>query len=75
MPGLELGVMGGVRAKPTNMSSATTATEAAFGPGYTRAGMPSTADALTPNDPFGITFWVGVVALALLIVVRQSLPE
>lgn len=81
MAGLNLGVMGGVRAR-ANASGYTggggvppTATAAAFGPGYTSAGTPSRAEALAPNDPFGIAFWGGIAALGLLLLIRHSLPN
>lgn len=76
MPGLTLGVMGGVRAQPVSGGSSgpVTATEAAFGPGYSQAGTPSIGSALFPNDPFGIAFWTGVAALGLLVLIRHSLP-
>jgi hypothetical protein len=78
MPGLNLGVMGGVKATAgngyTSVAAPATASEAGFGPGYTAAGGPSTMTALTPNDPFGIAFWLGVGAVAALLVIRHSLP-
>lgn len=52
----------------------TSATSAAFGPGYSVAPQ-STGAALTPNDPFGISFWVGIVAIAGLIYIRHTLPR
>lgn len=76
MAGLNLGVMGSVRASGGTgyKTGPVSATEAGFGPGYTMAGAPSSREALAPNDPFGIAFWVGVGSLALLIFVRHSLP-
>lgn len=79
MPGLQLGVMGGVnsgRSQGTGYgaSGPVTATEAAFGPGYSQPGTPSIGQALFPNDPFGIAFWTGVVSLGLLMLIRHSLP-
>ena len=79
MPGLNLQVMGGVKANNGNGFSPTvpsnaSATSKGFGQGYTAAGTPSTASALAPNDPFGVAFWGGIVALTLLLVVRHSLP-
>lgn len=77
MPGLNLGVMGGVRATSGNGFSSTpnpsSATEAAFGPGYggTR---PSMTNVFMPNDAFGIAFWGGILAIAGLIFIRHSLP-
>lgn len=80
MAGLNLGVMGGVRAQANaggngTVVNPTTATQAAFGAGATASGRPSAAQALTPNDPFGIAFWGGVAALGLLLVIRHSLPQ
>jgi hypothetical protein len=50
-----------------------TVTSAAFGPGAT-VQTPSAADTLAPNDGFGLAFTAGVVAVVLLVVIRQSLP-
>ena len=68
--------MGGVRASAGTgyKTGPVSATEAAFGPGYTMAGAPTSTKALAPNDPFGVAFWVGVGSLALLLFVRYSLP-
>lgn len=77
MPGMNLGTFGGVsgRAQPTTAPQPmTSATAAAFGPGYSVAPQ-STGEALTPNDPFGISFWVGIVAIAGLIYIRHTLPR
>lgn len=77
MSGLNLGVMGGVRAGTGygyQTTAPTTATDAGFGPGASVAGSPSSSNALTPNDPFGVAFWVGVGSLALLVFIRHSLP-
>lgn len=77
MAGLNL--RGGVSATSGNGRSTSqapsTAGEAAFGPGYTAPGTPSTANALAPTDPFGVAFCSGVLALALLMVIRHSLPR
>lgn len=78
MPGLQLGVMGGVKASPTagtTGANPVSASQAAFGSGYTDTGTPSSGSALTPNDPFGVAFWSGVGCLALLLVIRHSLPN
>lgn len=76
MPGLNL--MGGASANaggfsPTVDANAS-ATAKGFGPGYTQVGSPNRLSALTPNDPFGVTFWAGVIATGLLIFLRHSLP-
>lgn len=80
MPGLQLNVMGGVKAQGGNGFSPTvpgnaSATSKGFGQAYTASGAPSTASALTPNDAFGVAFWGGVGALILLVVLRHSLPQ
>lgn len=80
MAGLSLNMMGGAKVvggnsgfSPTAGPNAT-AGAMAFGPGYTATGTPSTASALAPNDPFGITFWAGIISLAGLLFLRHSLP-
>jgi len=78
MPGLNLGGMGSVRASvgsgfSSSGSAPVTATQAAFGPGY-GGGMPSTGNALAPNDPFGVCLWTAVAAAIVLLVIRHSLP-
>lgn len=78
MSGLNLGVMGGVRAGTGTgyqTSAPSSAAEAGFGPGYSMAGSPSASQTLAPNDPFGVAFWVGIGSLALLVVIRHSLPS
>jgi hypothetical protein len=77
MPGLNLGTFGGVAARPqatTAPNQATSVTAAAFGPGYTVSG-PSTSSALAPNDAFGISFWLGIGAIAALAYIRHTLPR
>lgn len=80
MPGIALRTFGGVSARPTpstsapNSAQATSVTAAAFGPGYASSA-PSMGQALTPDDPFGISFWIGVGAIALLVFIRHSLPR
>lgn len=78
MPGLQLRTFGGVsaRAQPTTAPepAPTSVTAAAFGPGYTTS-PPSTGSALTPDDAFGTCFWLGVVAVAVLVFIRHSLPR
>ncbi len=71
-----MGTFGGTAARPqatTSPNQATSVTAAAFGPGYTVKG-PSTASALAPNDPFGISFWVGVGGVGGLVYLRHTLP-
>ena len=77
MPGMNLGTFGGVARRPqatTAPNQTTSVTSAAFGPGYSVAA-PSTGSALTPNDPFGISFWWGVGALGGLAYLRHTLPS
>lgn len=80
MPGINLRTFGGVsaRTQPTTAAASpgqtTSVTAAAFGPGYTTSA-PDTASALTPDDPFGVSFWLGVGAIALLVFIRHSLPR
>jgi hypothetical protein len=80
MAGLNLKVMGGGSVangssgfSPT-VSTNASASAKAFGASYTAPGAPSTGQALMPNDPFGITFWAGVIATGLLLFIRHSLP-
>lgn len=77
MPGLYLGGMGGARASASGGFSTSaapaTATQAAFGPGYS-GGSPSTSNALLPNDPFGVCLWTAVGAAIILLFIRHSLP-
>ena len=76
MPGLNLRAYGGVSARPqaATAPNASSVTAAAFGPGYSSA-PPSTSSALAPNDAFGVTFWLGVAAIAGLVLIRHSLPH
>lgn len=76
MPGLTLGAGGGLRAVTgngmSNNPAPSTASQAAFG---TYGGnVPSSANALSPNDPFGISLWTAVIAAGLLLLIRHSLP-
>ncbi len=76
MPGLNL--MFGTKVSAgsgfSSSSGPATAGEAGFGQGYTSAGSPSGTNALTPNDPFGVAFWGGIVSLGVLLLIRHSLP-
>ena len=77
MPGLNL--MGGARVSAGNgytsySSAPSTASQAAFGAGGSTGPAPSTANALAPNDPFGVALWTSLVAVGLLIFIRHSLP-
>ena len=76
MPGLNLRTYGGVSVRPQadTAPGSSSVTAAAFGPGYASSdqGMGS---ALTPNDPFGVSFWLGVLAIAGLVFIRHTLPR
>lgn len=74
MAGLNLGIMATKGNGYTSASTPQTATEAGFGTGATMSGTPNGLSACTPNDPFGVALWWGVGALALLLVIRHSLP-
>lgn len=80
MAGLSLNMLGGAKVtgqgsgmSPTVGANAS-ASAKAFGPGYAVAGTPSMGQALIPNDPFGVSFWAGIIALAGLLFIRHSLP-
>lgn len=78
MAGLRLMAMGGVSTvnppSYTGAQSASTVTQAAFGPGAT-VPAESLGSILTPNDPFGVCFWGSVIAVGLLCLIRHSLPR
>jgi len=74
MAGLNLGIMASAGNGYTSSTTPQSATEAGFGTGSTMSGSPSGLSACTPNDPFGVALWTGVGALALLLVIRHSLP-
>lgn len=81
MPGIALRTFGGVSARSQattsapSMDQATSVTAAAFGPGYATTSAPTMGSALTPDDPFGISFWLGVAAIGVLVFIRHSLPR
>ncbi len=64
--GTSLGAAAG--ATPSN------AALAAFSPGST-VSVSTASHPLTPGSPFGIAFWVGVGSIALLCIIRPSLPR
>jgi hypothetical protein len=74
---LKVGGFGGVGTTANQnygtQQSYDTVTSAAFGPGST-VQTPGAADVLSPNDGFGLAFTTGVVAVVLLVIIRQSLP-
>jgi hypothetical protein len=49
-------------------------TQQAFGPGVTLPAA-TVGSALSPTDPVGAAFWIGVASVALLVVIRHSLPR
>lgn len=71
--GLDFGGMGNVTSGRGNPAPASIA-QAAYGPGYT-GDAPALGSSLAPNDAFGVSFWTGIGAIVLLIVIRQSLPR
>lgn len=59
---------------PVTAVGPATVSTAAFGSGY--SGQPqSTASLLHPGKPLGLAFWVGVAALAGLVLIHHSLPR
>jgi hypothetical protein len=76
MPGLSLGAGAQVRAgagAPMWGSSPapTTATEAAYG---TAAAPSAATSSLTPTNPAGLAFWIGIAGVTFLVGVYYSLP-
>lgn len=71
-----LGGAGQVQARPPGTAAPRPATvsEAAFGPSLS-ASFPSRWESLKPNDATGVTFWAGVGAVGLLVLLYHSLPE
>lgn len=80
MAGIQLGVMGGVKAGGADAGyssgSATTASGAAFGPSYDNTDKGGGVwAAIKPNDAFGTSFTFAVVAIVALAFIRHSLPR
>jgi hypothetical protein len=82
MSGLNLGtsIKGGVSYGNGGYASSSapsggTATQMAFGPGYTQTGTPSTSGALSPSNVFGFSLWLALGATAALLCIRHSLPK
>lgn len=75
MPGLSFGAYGGVGTRPQADTAPSSVSAAAFGPGYTAQNPDGLGAALTPDDAFGHAFWLGVIAIGLLVFIRQSLPR
>lgn len=74
---LSSGIRGRFRASAANATedpSTGSVNYAAFSPGATQA-METGPSSVSPTHAFGLTLWVGVGALVLLVVVRQSLPR
>lgn len=79
MPGLRLNTYGsgGIAAYGTQGNTAgnqPSVTAAAFGPGATTS-QQSGWGAIFPNDPGGIAFCAGILGLAMLVIIRHSLPR
>lgn len=51
-----------------------TVDSAAFSPGRTQSRQ-TAGQALSPADPVGLTFWVGVGSIVALALLRYSLPK
>jgi hypothetical protein len=69
--------MGGVQpSQPPSYQNAGTATvmQAAFGPGATTP-VDKQKGGLSPMQPTGMAVWVGIFAVAALVMIRQSLPN
>lgn len=80
MAGLKLNVGGfggvGTTGSPQmgTQQSYDSVTSQAFGPGATTASSGGIASNLSPTDPTGLAFWVGVLSVIGLVVIRHSLP-
>jgi hypothetical protein len=78
MAGLSLNagaqVRAGTQASYGSLPNPATSMAAGFGPGVDAGGSEGLA-ALLPNDPAGITFWVGLLSTALLLTLYYSLPR
>jgi cyanate permease len=78
MAGLNLRTgLGGVQPAqvPTYSNAGTPSVmAAAFGSGVT-VPVAKQASGISPSTPTGLTFWVGVAAVAMLVFIRQSLPQ
>ena len=66
-----LDVASGPAARYGNVPAPTSSTEAAFG---TANGPSAPMSALSPANPGGLAFWVGVVGVAGLVLLYRSLP-
>ena len=79
MPGLSLGAGAQVRVggQPTygSLPNPTTDAQAGFGYAATDSGGSEGLSALLPNDPAGMTFWIGCGSVALLLFLYYSLPR
>ncbi len=81
MPGLSMkigayGAGGSSTGAQNSVSAPSTASEAAWGSGYSgsKAGGGLLA-ALTPNDAFGIAHWAGLAATGFLVWLYWTLPN
>ena len=68
---------GGVKSLPQarygSVSSPKSPSEAAYGPSFSSP-VASMSDTLNPNDPFGVSFVVGVACMAALAYLYYTLP-
>jgi hypothetical protein len=55
-------------------SNGTTASNAAFGSGFTTP-TPTAASTMSPKNPHGLAFWIGIASVAGLVMLRRSLPN
>lgn len=76
MPGIDLyaAARGGGKLGGVQQTAPATAAVAAFSPNGTVA-LTSGPHWAHPSQPFGLAFWTGVGALALLVLIRHSLPR
>jgi hypothetical protein len=75
MPGLKVGLGGGVRSFARAASPPPTVSAAAFGSGAaTTAGNPKPLSLLSPKHATGIHLWVGVLSVGALIFLYVSAP-
>jgi hypothetical protein len=61
-------------ANQTNAPNTGSVNYAAFSPGSTQQ-MQTRRQALAPNTPAGLAFWVGVGCSVALVLIRHSLPK
>lgn len=73
---LQMGMNGAAPTAPPTYNNAGTASvmQAAFGPGSTTP-VDKQKGGLSPMQPTGMAVWVGIFAVAALVMIRQSLPN